>query len=118
MASSFNPTTVKQLRKETLILADRSASTQLQNKCALDGFQALPDLSCQAIGCLLGIPQEHLRVLLVEDWIVKVRIAPTHGPLAENDLLRPPHLNNGHAPNGTPLHLLCRGIDHIIRTHD
>mmetsp|Transcript_5897 Transcript_5897/g.8395 ORF Transcript_5897/g.8395 Transcript_5897/m.8395 type:complete len:267 (-) Transcript_5897:6-806(-) len=84
----------------------------------LDLLQSFADLGGKRIGSLLGISQEHVGILLVEHRVVQVRIAATHGALHEDDLLGLPHLDDGHAPDGTAFDLLRRGIHDVVGADD
>mmetsp|Transcript_39632 Transcript_39632/g.100677 ORF Transcript_39632/g.100677 Transcript_39632/m.100677 type:complete len:336 (+) Transcript_39632:127-1134(+) len=75
-------------------------------------------LGREGICRLLRVTQQHVSVLLVEDGIVEVSIAAGHGALHEDDLLGPPDLDDGHAPNRTTLDLLRRGIHHVVCADD
>mmetsp|Transcript_43921 Transcript_43921/g.78925 ORF Transcript_43921/g.78925 Transcript_43921/m.78925 type:complete len:250 (-) Transcript_43921:1623-2372(-) len=79
--------------------------------------ETLTHLHHKSVSCLLAVPEEHLCVLLVEDWIVEVCIASAHGTLAEDDLLGTPYFDDWHAPNGAALDLLRSGVHNVVGTH-
>mmetsp|Transcript_49740 Transcript_49740/g.67781 ORF Transcript_49740/g.67781 Transcript_49740/m.67781 type:complete len:547 (-) Transcript_49740:1504-3144(-) len=82
---------------------------------SLDLLQALAQIRCKLVGRLLRVAQEHLRVLLEEDRVLKVGVAAGHGALAEDDLLGPPHLDHRHAPDRAALDLLRGGVGDVVR---
>ena len=61
-------------------------------KTGLLDIEVLIDFLLQLITHLLGISQQHLRVVFVEDWVVGTSISCTHGALHDNHLLALPDL--------------------------
>lgn len=61
-------------------------------KKGLLDIEVLIDFLLQLIAHLLGISQQHLRVVFVEDWVIGTSISCTHGSLHDNHLLALPDL--------------------------
>mmetsp|Transcript_3735 Transcript_3735/g.9441 ORF Transcript_3735/g.9441 Transcript_3735/m.9441 type:complete len:215 (-) Transcript_3735:1485-2129(-) len=63
---------------------------------------------------MLGIPEQHIRILLEKHRVVHVRVPRAHRPLHNHHVLGLPHLDHRHPRDRRRRVLLRRAVDRVI----
>lgn len=66
----------------------------------------------------LGVSQEHLGVLLEEQWVGDISVSSSHGSLNDDDVLGVPDLKDGHSGDGRVWIFLSGGVNNIVGSTD
>ena len=84
------------------------------SEIALRCFQRLADLHQR----LAGVPEEHPRVVMIEERVIDARESVSHASLEHNDIASTIDVEDRHSIDRTRRIVPRRGIDYVVRPHD